>query len=141
MLGGSARRELIVSGTWIQASILVMLFGFGLCCASSARASPGQPDLRLVGEAGRLDRALMLTRRRRPDVLVIDAEIPGLDAVSAIRALRKQTPESAIVVISLEPDRLRPVVRDHERALAIGKVEGADAPLSAIRELGSTGPG
>ena len=30
MLSGSARRELIVSRGWIQASILVMLFGFGV---------------------------------------------------------------------------------------------------------------
>jgi DNA-binding NarL/FixJ family response regulator len=101
----------------------------------------GQADLHIVGEAGTLDRALMLARRRRPDVLVLDAEIPGFDAVRAIRALRQQTPESAIVVISIEPDRLRPVIRDDERALAIGKVEGADALLSAIRRLGSTGPG
>jgi DNA-binding NarL/FixJ family response regulator len=100
----------------------------------------GQADLRLVGEAGTLERALTLARRRDPDVIVLDAEIPGLDAVSAIRALRQQTPESAIVVISIEPDRLRPVIRDDERALAIGKVEGADALLNAIRQLGSTRP-
>ncbi len=100
----------------------------------------GQAGLRIVGEAGTLVRALMLARRLCPDVLVLDAEIPGLDAVSAIRALRQQTPESAIVVISIEPDRLRPVMRGDDRALAIGKVEGADALLSAIRRLGSNGP-
>jgi DNA-binding NarL/FixJ family response regulator len=101
----------------------------------------GQADLRIVGEAGTLDRALMLARRRRPDVLVLDAEIPGLDPVSATRALRQQTPEGAIVVISIEPDRLRPVISGDDRALAIGKIEGADALLNAIRRLGSTGPG
>jgi len=100
----------------------------------------GQAGLRIVGEAGTLVRALMLARRLCPDVLVLDAEIPGLDAVSAIRALRQETPESAIVVISIEPDRLRPVMRGDDRALAIGKVEGADALLSAIRRLGSNGP-
>jgi two-component system response regulator DevR len=100
----------------------------------------GQADLRIVGEAGTLDRALMLARRLCPDVLVLDAEIPGLDAVSAIRSLRQQTPASAIVAISIEPDRLRPVIRGDDRALAIGKVEGADALLSAIRRLGSTRP-
>jgi DNA-binding NarL/FixJ family response regulator len=98
----------------------------------------GQADRRIVGEAGTLDRALMLARRGCPDVLVVDAEIPGLDTVSAMRALRQQTPESAIVVISIEPDRLRPVIRGDERALAIGKIEGADALLSAIRRLGRT---
>ena len=101
----------------------------------------GEPDLRIVGEAGTLDRALTLGRRFRPAVVVLDAEIPGLDAISALTAIRGQAPASAIVVISIEPDRLGPVIRSQERVLAIGKIEGADALLSAIRELGSTAGG
>jgi DNA-binding NarL/FixJ family response regulator len=100
----------------------------------------GQPDLRVVGEAGTLERALTLARRVRPEVVVVDAEIPGLDALYAISALRQQAPESAIVVASIEPDRVGRMLRREERVLAIGKIEGADALLSAIRKLGSTGP-
>ena len=81
----------------------------------------GQAELRIVGEAGTLDRALTLVGRLRPDVVVMDAEIPGLDAASAIRALRQQTPQSAVVVISIEPDRLGPERlanrRSHKRRL------------------------
>jgi two-component system, NarL family, response regulator DevR len=101
----------------------------------------GEPDLRIVGEAGTLERALTLASRVRPDVVVLDAEIPGLDALKAISALRDEVPQSAIVAISIEPDRLGSVMRGRRRVLAIGKIEGADVLLSAIRELGSTTPG
>jgi DNA-binding NarL/FixJ family response regulator len=98
----------------------------------------GEPDLRIVGEAGTLERALTLASRVRPDIVVVDAEIPGLDALKAISALRDDAPASAIVVISIEPDRLGPAIRGKRRITAIGKIEGADALLSAIRELGTT---
>jgi len=98
----------------------------------------GEPDLRIVGEAGTLERALTLASQVRPDVVVVDAEIPGLDAARAISSIGDEAPASAIVVISIEPDRLSGVLRGRERVLAIGKIEGADALLSAIRELGTT---
>ena len=100
----------------------------------------GEADLRVVGEAGTLARAVTLGRRFQPDLVVVDAEIPGLDAIRAVSAIRDQVPTSAIVVISIEPDRLGPVIRGQDRVLAIGKIEGADALLSAIRKLGSTRP-
>ena len=90
-----------------------------------------------MGEAGSVARALAVVGRLRPDVLVVDVEIPGLDAVSAIAALRQQTPESAIVVVSIEPDRLRSVTGRDKRVLTIGKIEGADGLLSTIRRVGS----
>lgn len=101
----------------------------------------GEADLLVVGEAGTLNRALALCRRFRPDVVIVDAEVPGLDAPSAVSAIRDQAPASAIVVISIEPDRLAPVIRGQDRVLAIGKIEGADALLTAVRVLGSTAPG
>ena len=98
----------------------------------------GEQDLRIVGEAGTLERALTLAGRVRPDVVLVDAEIPGLDALRAISALRDAAPATAIVVISIEPDRLGPAILGRGRIVAIGKIEGADALLSAIRELGTT---
>jgi DNA-binding NarL/FixJ family response regulator len=95
-----------------------------------------QRGLRIVGQTGELDRALALASRLRPDVVVVDAEIPGLDVVRASGLLREHAPASAVLVVTLEPDRLRALTARDPCVVAVGKVEGAAALLSAVRRLG-----
>ncbi|MGI9147450.1 MAG: nitric-oxide reductase large subunit, partial [Chloroflexota bacterium] len=54
MLSGSARRELIVSRVWIQTSVLVMLFGFGVMGILAYGANDGAPPVpqRIVDSGG-----------------------------------------------------------------------------------------
>ncbi|MEN3269279.1 response regulator transcription factor [Pseudonocardia sp.] len=46
-----------------------------------------EADLRLVGEAGDGHQALALVRSTRPDVLLLDLQMPGLDGLGALRAI------------------------------------------------------
>lgn len=46
-----------------------------------------QPDIRVVGEAADGARAVELARRLRPDVCLVDVEMPGLDGIEVTRAL------------------------------------------------------
>ena len=47
----------------------------------------GGQHITVVGEAARGDEAVALARRVRPDVVLMDATLPGLDAVEATRRL------------------------------------------------------
>jgi DNA-binding NarL/FixJ family response regulator len=47
-----------------------------------------QPDLVVVGQAATGDAALDLLATTRPDVLLLDLEMPGLDGVGVLRRLR-----------------------------------------------------
>jgi DNA-binding NarL/FixJ family response regulator len=87
--------------------------------------------LRVVGEATSLERGLRLAARLRPDVVVLDAEMTGLDAASAIRAIRQRMPESALLVLTFEPDRMAGLGAID----VVGKVEGPEGLLAAIRAV------
>ena len=89
------------------------------------------PGVQVVGEASSLERGLALAARLTPDIVVVDAEMGGLDVTSAIQAISQRVPESALLVLTLEPDRLAGLGTID----VVGKVEGIDALLDTIRAI------
>nr|WP_208803822.1 response regulator transcription factor [Xanthomonas hyacinthi] len=59
-----------------------------------------QPDLQLVGEAGDGLQALQAYRTLRPDLVLLDLQLPGLGGIEVIVALRKEFPQARIVVVT-----------------------------------------
>lgn len=57
-------------------------------------------ELQLVGEAADGDAALALAASLRPDVVVLDHGMPGLDGLGAARAIRAALPDCGIVIFS-----------------------------------------
>jgi DNA-binding NarL/FixJ family response regulator len=60
----------------------------------------GQPDLELVGEAADGAEALALAARARPDVVLMDLRMPGLDGVGAITRLAAERPLVRVLVLT-----------------------------------------
>jgi len=56
-------------------------------------------------------------------------------------ALRRRAATSALIVITIEPDRLTSMVKADDRVFAVGKVEGAVGLLDAIRRAASAPSG
>jgi two-component system, NarL family, response regulator len=59
-----------------------------------------QPDLQLVGEAADGLQALQAYRTLRPDLVLLDLQLPGLGGIEVIVALRKEFPQARIVVVT-----------------------------------------
>ena len=59
-----------------------------------------QPDFEVVGEAGNGAEALAEAARLRPDVVLMDLEMPTLDGIEAIRRLRAADPGVQVVVLT-----------------------------------------
>ena len=59
-----------------------------------------QPDFAVVGEAGTGAEAVAEAARLRPDVVLMDLEMPALDGIEAIRLLRAADPDVQVVVLT-----------------------------------------
>jgi DNA-binding NarL/FixJ family response regulator len=59
-----------------------------------------QPDMEVVGEAADGFEALQCYRDKRPDVVLLDLRMPQLNGVEATTAIRKESPEALIIVLT-----------------------------------------
>jgi two-component system response regulator NreC len=64
----------------------------------------GQPDLAVLGEAGDIASARALVAEKRPQVLVLDVNMPDGLGVDALPDLREEAPETAVVLLTMERD-------------------------------------
>jgi len=65
------------------------------------RILQAQDDMEVVGEAGDSTRAVATAARERPDVVLLDVEIPGGEASTTVRRLREASPESRVIILSM----------------------------------------
>jgi DNA-binding NarL/FixJ family response regulator len=59
-----------------------------------------EPDMAVVAQASSGEEALELFRRVRPDVTLMDLRMPGMGGVEAIRTLRREFPDSRLIVLT-----------------------------------------
>jgi DNA-binding NarL/FixJ family response regulator len=100
------------------------------------------PDLAVVGEAGDGPEALRLVTALRPDVLILDMDLPGLSGVEVARRLRADRAPVRILALSAHDDET--YVRGVLDAGAVGyllKDEARQAIAEAVRGVarGETG--
>ena len=60
----------------------------------------GDPEFEVVGEASDGAEALALVASLRPDVILMDLRMPGLDGAAAIRALAEQGADAKVLVLT-----------------------------------------
>jgi len=58
----------------------------------------------VVGEAGDGQEALEVIRRARPDLVLMDLQMPVLDGLGATRLLRTEMPEMRVVILTVSDD-------------------------------------
>jgi DNA-binding NarL/FixJ family response regulator len=66
-----------------------------------ARKIERQPDMRVVGTAGTGQEAVILYLRHRPDVVLMDLQLPGMGGQQAIEAIRREDPNAKIIVLTI----------------------------------------
>ena len=62
------------------------------------------PDVELVGEAATGEETLALTAELRPDLVVMDVQMPGIDGIEATRRVLRESPEVRVLVVTMFED-------------------------------------
>ncbi|WP_436839198.1 response regulator [Nonomuraea angiospora] len=95
-----------------------------------------QPDIRVVAEAADGAEAVALARRLRPDVCLVDIQMPGLDGIEVTRALAGPEVADPLRVVVVTTFDLDEYVHGALRGGAIGfvlKDVGPDLLVEAVR--------
>ena len=98
-----------------------------------------EPGLEVVAEAGDVPTAMRMTRAHRPGVLILDLNMPGGSSLQAIPELRESTPETAIVVLTMQNDPAFAREALQQGALGFVLKEAADDELLEAVRLASAG--
>ena len=68
---------------------------------AAVRQAITAPDVEMVAEAATAEEALQLALQVRPDVLLVDIDLPGMDGVALVRELAPRLPETRIVMLTV----------------------------------------
>ena len=63
------------------------------------------PHIRVVGEAGDGKAAIDLAERRKPNVVIMDVRMPGLDGLDATKELMAKEPNVAVLIFTAYSER------------------------------------
>src|SRR5512142_924231 len=63
-----------------------------------------QPDLTVVGQASDGLEAMIKARELKPDLILMDVQMPGVDRLEATRQIKQALPETTIVVLTVRDD-------------------------------------
>lgn len=110
----------------------------GVVRSGLRRILAAEPDLEVVGEAGTISEAVTLAAAERPDVFVMDLNLPDGSGITATATVRKVSPATRVLVLTVHDDVA--YLRRAFEAGADGYVlkEAADVELvHAVRQVAS----
>ena len=94
------------------------------------------PDILVVGEAENGERALEFIRAHKPDVVLLDMKMPGIDGWEVTRRLQKSHPEVKIIAVTaLSTDSLPNRVLQLGALGYLTKESGSQDLCAAIRKV------
>ncbi len=97
-------------------------------------------EFQVVGESDNGSDAVQLVRRLRPDIVIMDVSLPGLNGIEATMEIVRSNPESRVLILSMYDDEHSVVsaIRSGARAFVLKKASDTDL-IDALRTVAKGG--
>lgn len=126
-----------------------------------------EPDFKVIGSAGTGREGVDMAKEHRPDIIIMDINMPDMDGLQATNHITKAVPMSAVIIMSVQDDvdymrramlagardflkkpidmdelynTIRTVYKNHE-AMRLAAKSGAATPLEALQKAKSESAG
>jgi two-component system response regulator NreC len=98
-----------------------------------------EPGLEVVAEAGDVESTVRYVRGHRPEVLILDLNMPGGPSLRALPEIQKASPETRIVVLTMQSEPI--FAREAMQAGVLGYIlkEAADSDLVKAVKMAANG--
>jgi two-component system, NarL family, response regulator NreC len=98
-----------------------------------------EEDLEVIAEAGDVGETVRYVLGHRPDILILDLNMPGGPSLQAVPEIREASPETAIVVLTMQSEPV--FAREAMQAGVLGYIlkEAADSELVKAVRLAAKG--
>lgn len=63
-----------------------------------------EPDMKVVGSAGTGREGVKLAKELRPDIIIMDINMPDMDGLEATSIIGKEVPSTAVIIMSVQND-------------------------------------
>jgi DNA-binding NarL/FixJ family response regulator len=60
-----------------------------------------EPDIDIIGEAADGQEAILRARELKPDLVLMDVRMPGMNGVAATRQLKAEMPELKVIILTI----------------------------------------
>ena len=100
-----------------------------------------EPDMEVIGQAGNGEQAIEMAKEFRPDIILMDINMPGVDGISASKAISQAVPSAQTIIMSVqsESDYIRKAMLAGARDFLMKPFSGDEISV-AIRRVHETRP-
>ena len=123
-----------IRGTTRVISVLIVDDSLGIRDGLKGILAP-HPDVEVVGEAGHGLEAIAVANELRPDVILMDAQMPRMDGMEATHFIKRHLPEVKVLFLAMIVDHRKAAVDAGADGFLL-KSSGRAELLQAIRNLG-----
>jgi len=96
------------------------------------------PDLFIIGEAADGREAVSISRKRVPDVVIMDINMPRMDGIEATKRIKKERPEAVIIAVSVnDTPQVRESMQKAGASAFVSKEEAGERLYETIMAMAS----
>jgi DNA-binding NarL/FixJ family response regulator len=88
-----------------------------------------EPDIKVVGEASDGQEAILKARELKPDLVLMDVRMPGVNGIDATRQIKAEMPELKVIILSIFD------VQEYREAATASGASGYVIKKSMIEDL------